>query len=52
MLLIIVVVWAVLVVGICAVCAAGGVADDVTEELYADMQQEKDGEKGGKRDAA
>lgn len=46
------VLWLVLVAGICAVCAAGGAADDQSEEWYAEQQRMKEAAKPGKRGAA
>jgi hypothetical protein len=42
MLLILVLVWAALVVAVCAVCAAGGAADERSERWHAHLQDDAD----------
>jgi hypothetical protein len=45
-------VWVGLVVAICAICAAGGVADDRREEWYAEQGRVSEGKDGSERGAA
>jgi len=53
MLLFFFVVWAVLLVGVCAVCAAGGRADEERDRWFDDVQRSGSGaDKKGGRDAA
>jgi hypothetical protein len=51
MLLVLVLVWAALLVAVCAICAAGGQADEEREKLYDKIQSEK-GSGTSNRDAA
>jgi hypothetical protein len=52
MLLFLFVVWAVLLVGVCAVCAAGGRADEERERWFDTVRREKARDKTDGRDAA
>jgi hypothetical protein len=53
MLLFLLVVWAVLLVGVCAVCAAGGRADEERDRWFDDVQRKGPGpDKKRGRDAA
>jgi hypothetical protein len=52
MLLILVLVWAALVVAVCAICAAGGVADEDTERWYSEIERGRNSPEGSDRDAA
>jgi len=53
MLLFLLVAWAVLLVGVCAVCAAGGRADEERDRWFEDVQRKEPGlDKKSGRDAA
>jgi hypothetical protein len=53
MLLFLFVVWAVLLVGVCAVCAAGGRADEERDQWFDTVPKREQGpEKPSGRDAA
>ncbi len=52
LLLIILTVWAVLLTGVCAVCAAGGRADEGRDRWYAELQRQKEGSEKANEDAA
>jgi hypothetical protein len=52
LLFILLAVWTVLLIAVCAVCAAGGRADEGRDRWYAEVQQRKaESDKAG-RDAA
>jgi gamma-glutamylcysteine synthetase len=44
--------WVGLVVAICAICAAGGAADDRSEEWYAEQRRVSEGKDDSERGAA
>jgi len=52
MLLFLILVWAGLVVAVCAICAAGGAADEGREKWYAELKEKKDPVAGSEKDAA
>ena len=45
-------VWAVLLIAVCAVCAAGGRADEGRDRWYAELQKQKEGSDKTGKDAA
>ena len=42
MLTVLLIVWAALVVAVCAICAAGGAADERREQWYAELKKRQD----------
>jgi len=48
LLIILLAVWAVLLIAVCAVCAAGGRADEGQDRWYAELQKRKESDKAGK----
>ena len=52
LLFILLTVWAILLIAVCAVCAAGGRADEGRDRWYAELQKRKDASDKAGKDAA
>ena len=52
MLLLLLIVWVVLFIAVCAICAAGGRADEGRDRWYAELLKEKEKSDKAGKDAA